>query len=456
MAGMFLSLKEAAAKLNITEEQVQQLVRDGKLREFRDGANVLFKVDEVEALVGEMPKAELEEVSLPEVDEAVEISAEAEPAEPEVEAGGDTALAAEAPVEEEEELKAEPAELEVEAGGDTALGPEAPVEKEEEIEAKSAELEAEPEEVLEVSAAEGAAKAPEAKPEEALEEPDLLMEAEAESETAKAPSGGKEGEGEEVALGLGESEDSGTGEELAEAETVAGTEGLNVLGETDIELEGAADTGAETKSGSGEASLEEIEEDVNLDSFGSGSGLLDLSLQADDTSLGGILDEIYTAEGEQDTTEGPALELGAEAEEAGEVEQEELVGPEPVLEALPAAPVYVEAAPDKLSNAFGIVLLVPLLAILYTAIVAVAGFSDLMPAVLEKLQSIKGPGGLHIIWYVGLVLALAGGAIVGGAYMLGGAGGEKGQKPKVKKAEKEKVKKPKKVKPKKKKSSEKG
>ena len=30
-----------------------------------------------------------------------------------------------------------------------------------------------------------------------------------------------------------------------------------------------------------------------LDSFGSGSGLLDLSLQADDTSLGGILDEIY-------------------------------------------------------------------------------------------------------------------------------------------------------------------
>ena len=34
-------------------------------------------------------------------------------------------------------------------------------------------------------------------------------------------------------------------------------------------------------------------DDINLDSFGSGSGLLDLSLQADDTSLGGILDEIY-------------------------------------------------------------------------------------------------------------------------------------------------------------------
>jgi len=40
----------------------------------------------------------------------------------------------------------------------------------------------------------------------------------------------------------------------------------------------------------------EIESDVNLDSFGSGSGLLDLSWHNDDTSLGGLLDEIYTGE----------------------------------------------------------------------------------------------------------------------------------------------------------------
>ena len=61
MAGMFYSLKETSGKLNITEQQVQQLARDGKLREFRDGATVLFKVDEVEALVTETPKAEPEE-----------------------------------------------------------------------------------------------------------------------------------------------------------------------------------------------------------------------------------------------------------------------------------------------------------------------------------------------------------------------------------------------------------
>lgn len=49
--------------------------------------------------------------------------------------------------------------------------------------------------------------------------------------------------------------------------------------------------------------LEEIEGDTNLDSFGSDSGLLDLSLQADDTTLGGILDEIYISE-EEPTIKG--------------------------------------------------------------------------------------------------------------------------------------------------------
>mgnify|MGYP000123671094 CR=1 FL=1 len=51
MAGMFYSLEEAAAKLKVSTEQVEQLVKEGRLREFRDGSNVLFKVDEVESLM---------------------------------------------------------------------------------------------------------------------------------------------------------------------------------------------------------------------------------------------------------------------------------------------------------------------------------------------------------------------------------------------------------------------
>ena len=54
--------------------------------------------------------------------------------------------------------------------------------------------------------------------------------------------------------------------------------------------------------------MEEIEDDVNLDSFGSGSGQLG-ALRADNISLDGILDEIYTTEpekgeGGEETTEG--------------------------------------------------------------------------------------------------------------------------------------------------------
>ena len=55
---MFYSMQEAAEKLKMTREQLQQIISEGKLREFRDGANVLFKVDEVQALAPEAAAAE--------------------------------------------------------------------------------------------------------------------------------------------------------------------------------------------------------------------------------------------------------------------------------------------------------------------------------------------------------------------------------------------------------------
>ena len=53
MAGMFYSLEEVAAKLNKTEEEVKEIIKQGRLREFRDGPNLLFKVNEVEALMSD-------------------------------------------------------------------------------------------------------------------------------------------------------------------------------------------------------------------------------------------------------------------------------------------------------------------------------------------------------------------------------------------------------------------
>jgi hypothetical protein len=59
MASMFYSLQEVAAKLNKTEEEVKDIVKQGRLREFRDGPNLLFKIDEVEALMSDSSIAAL-------------------------------------------------------------------------------------------------------------------------------------------------------------------------------------------------------------------------------------------------------------------------------------------------------------------------------------------------------------------------------------------------------------
>ena len=50
MGGMFYSLQKAAARLNKTEEELKAIVKQGKLNVFRNGSNILLKVDEVEAL----------------------------------------------------------------------------------------------------------------------------------------------------------------------------------------------------------------------------------------------------------------------------------------------------------------------------------------------------------------------------------------------------------------------
>lgn len=50
MAKMFYTTEEAAAKLKITADQIKEFVTQNKLREFRDGARVMFKVDQVDRL----------------------------------------------------------------------------------------------------------------------------------------------------------------------------------------------------------------------------------------------------------------------------------------------------------------------------------------------------------------------------------------------------------------------
>jgi excisionase family DNA binding protein len=343
MAGMFYSIKEVSEKLGKSEDDVRQLVKAGRLREFRDGPNLLFKVDEVNSLMS-----------------------------------------------------------------DTGL--------------------------MEVRKETGKSAAP--KPQT---EPEADSTTSPQVEKTAAPTPETEAEAEEILLAPETPEKPGEEIQLTDADTQIVEEGIKVLGETDTAEALEGDTGGETFKGlSGtpaagkEASLEEIEKDVSLDTFGSGSGLLDLSLQADDTSLGGILDEIYTPGGEgkapaaaapaAGSAEGSAMEVAAEADQ---ILSEGQFPETPVAPAVGAAQAYIEPEPDAMSNAMGVMLFIPLIAVIYTAIVAVAGFSNMMPTVLKPVQG--------LIWYISGGLAAASLLIIGiGATM----GGEK--KPKPPKVKKEK------------------
>ena len=402
MAGMFYSLQEAAEKLNKTEEEIKQFVQEGKLREFRDGPNLLFKVEEVEALMSPATEEALEAVEL----KPAALEPEAlEPEIPEIET-------LESDIPEIEGLEEIP-EAE-------ALEPEVP-----ELEGFDLDIPAGDNPELEALEAEMLAPA-----EEASGTSEILL----------APETG-------APLAPNESE-------LTNADTALTGEGISVLGESDGDFDITDDTLAETAipmstTGTGpEMPLEEIEGDVNLDSFGSGSGLLDLSLQADDTSLGGILDEIYT-----DEVEGaePAFdEVGADsaaavAGEAGEMpdgKQPMISEPAPDVPMAVAARPFVEAAPDMSSNTLGMLLFLPLLITIYTAVIAWSGKKDVMPSILSGIQA--------FIWFImggAAVVAL----IVAGVAFMSGSGGaakvKKPKKPKAKKAPKaKKEKKPKKEK----------
>lgn len=50
MSQQFYSLEEACEKLGQTEDELKQLVRDGQLREFRDGGQIKYKTEEVDTL----------------------------------------------------------------------------------------------------------------------------------------------------------------------------------------------------------------------------------------------------------------------------------------------------------------------------------------------------------------------------------------------------------------------
>jgi excisionase family DNA binding protein len=303
MAGMFYTIQEVMEKLGKSEQEVRNLVKDGKIREYRDGASVLYKRDEV--------------TKLSEGTEIIDIVADSE------------------------------INLELE---------------------KTTEIQLEPDD---------------------------------DSDRKKPTSEG--------GFGLSQLGD------LTKADTNIGSLGINVLGGTDDQYKITADTHAETKA----ANMDEIDRldaDANLESAGSGSGLLDLSLQADDTSLGAVLDDILPS-GEEaplqaDAAPGDFAKV-ADGLSEGQPALSEHGEPLPASAGMAAmesgqamsagGQMYIVAPMDPSSSIYGIMMFLPLAALILAGIATAAGLRGILPSIIKFLSH----GGIaNLSWAIILVAVL--------------------------------------------------
>jgi len=391
MAGMFYSLEEVMAQLGKTEDQVKELIAQGKLKEFRDGDKVLYKADQVQQLAG----------SAEEPEEIVELTADQAP-----DLGGDA----------EDELIALEPDAE-DAEGSLALEPAA------EVSDESLALEAE-----ETAVPQADAEQPPKPKTDEDEDIDLDL------DNLNLDAASSEGSSIELLLDettpISDNPDvdidesiganiSGIGAEvdlaeLSKADTNIGTTGINVLADTDDEYKLTNDTKSETIASDEESTgLGDLDDDINMDSVGSGSGLLDLSLQADDTSLGAVLDDILPAAGE--AAEAPlTAEESHIAEEADKIFEE--AGEDSAMSAVASEPKmvarYIEPEPDTMSNACGIMLFVPLLALIYAVIIVLMGLKGISPAIM-KFSVGGGPMGMAMIWTIVIGLSVVSLLIIG-------------------------------------------
>jgi len=328
MAKIFYTRSEVQQKLGLTEEQVKQLVLDGNLREFHDGTNVMYKIDEVDNL-----------------DLSGAVGALDSPSD-----------------------SSDPLSL---SGSDFELAPMEPESKQEPL------------------PGEAAGRAP-GQPSESGDQ-----------------------------ISLEDSHAAATGKD----DTVITSHGAKVLDDSD-ELS-LVDPLAQTQ-------LAQDLEGMELDSGSSGSGLLDLSREADDTSLGAeLLEEIYPGSDEEalETQLPTQLDMPSTSETTGIGE---------LRASMPMA-VYAQAEEvyDPTSAVFGVMLIVPFVVLVYLAFVTSASIADVQPKLLQIIDP--------VIWYVvggAMVLALGIGLV--GNFIAGKQGQAdqpKREKPKKEKVKKEKAKK---------------
>lgn len=200
--------------------------------------------------------------------------------------------------------------------------------------------------------------------------------------------------------------------DLTSADTNVGTVGINILSGTDDAYKLTEDTKAETAAGEEAEEIESLDADSNLESFGSGSGLLDLSLQADDTSLGAVLDDILPSGAEAGGEmaagglQGEEIGLGGDAEGMEDAEKSAggkagagAAAPMPVSAMAAGGQMMVIAPEDPASTVYGAMMFLPVLALVLAGIILTAAIQDVTPS-LQKTLTETVIAGISLLWYV--------------------------------------------------------
>ncbi len=301
MAKMFYTLDETKAALKLSEEQIKQLTRDGKLREFRDGPRLMFKADQVEAVKAEASIAGSDQIKL----------------------AGDTGVA---------------------FGLAESAGP--------------------------AAANEPAPRAP-------IEDSGLAVDLGLSGSVGGVPSPAR-GSG---LSGSGLSNSQGS------------RSGVNVFGADELP---PVDPSAQTEISAA------INDQVSLESVGSGSGLLDLTRESDDTSLGAeLLDEIAPKPRTRaaiDTPIGSGITAISDSTDSA-----------PAFSAPPV--VIAEEAADPLAPAFGAGALGAALFVLFGGFILISAVVGTRPEILKTLTA----GSSNPLSYVAVI-----GLVVAGAFFAGG------------------------------------
>jgi len=308
MAKMFYTMEETKAALGRTEEEIRQLAREGRLREFRDGARLMFKADQVEQLKAELSGSGDALNIAPDTDAPIGLADSRTGAGPAKDLGISSGLAGISP-------------------GKVAPPP---------------------------------------------------------------------GSGLGNLPGSGVSALSGSGLSSGARGT-----GITIF---DVDDSQKADPSAQTVIAPG------VKDKINLESVGSGSGLLDLTREPDDTSLGAVFDEV-APKGPPGAARGAAPGLPERVEDEGaEVRAGAL--------RQAAAPVYVEA-PDPLGTALGAASLVAAAVLCFGGFILAAVLLGYRPDILNNLQWEKD-GKMYLAGAFGVSAVVA--AI---GYIVGKAGARK-------------------------------